>query len=108
MVLARMISQETPTQYREPSVRPCVMTRENWGLAMRKASEFRRHAQECRVLARNADRPEQRAQLIQMADTWERIADERERLIARHPELSTAAERDETLGPGVPYAEPSD
>jgi hypothetical protein len=62
---------------------------------MRKASEFRRHAKECRVLARNADRPEQRAQLIQMADTWEQIADERERLIARHPELSTGAERDE-------------
>ena len=56
---------------------------------MRKASEFRRHAEECRALARNADNDEQRRQLLEMSATWERIADEREKLIARHPEMAT-------------------
>jgi hypothetical protein len=73
---------------------------------MRKASEFRRHAQECRVLARNADRPEQRAQLLQMANTWDQIADERERLIARHPELATSAEQDEGSSEASRSADP--
>ena len=69
---------------------------------MRKASEFRRHADECRALARNAGNEEQRRQLLDMANTWEQIAEERERLIARHPEL--AIEGDSSNGDSTPSA----
>ena len=54
---------------------------------MKKASEYRQHAQECRVLARGATTSQHRDQLLTMAETWEKLARERETLIARHPEL---------------------
>ena len=46
---------------------------------MKKASEYRRHAEECRQLARSADSDEHRQLLINMAATWDSLADERER-----------------------------
>jgi hypothetical protein len=59
---------------------------------MRKAAEFRRNAEECRKLARSANIEEQRLQFLKMADSWEQIASEREKLILRHPELATEGE----------------
>jgi hypothetical protein len=53
---------------------------------MKKASEYRRHAEECRQLARSADREEHRELLINMAATWEALADERERMVAKQPQ----------------------
>jgi len=40
---------------------------------MKKASEYRRHAEECRVLAHDMQ-GEQPYQLIEMARTWEKLA----------------------------------
>jgi hypothetical protein len=61
---------------------------------MKKASEYRLHAEECRALAAGMT-GEQRDQLIEMASTWERLAEERSDLVRRHPELGLAGEHDE-------------
>ncbi len=63
--------------------------------SMKKASEYRQHAAECRALAAKMDSPEQRDQLIEMAGHWERLADDRAKLIERHPELAQIGEREE-------------
>lgn len=52
---------------------------------MKKASEYREHAVECRQLAATMDGEHQR-QLLEMADTWEQLAREREELVARRPD----------------------
>jgi hypothetical protein len=44
---------------------------------MKKAEEYRQHAKECRDLAKGLEAGEQREQLLTMAATWERLADER-------------------------------
>ena len=54
---------------------------------MKKAAEYRHHAEECRALALKAGTEEQRVQLLKMADTWLSLAEEREAMLARHPEL---------------------
>ena len=41
---------------------------------MKKASEYRHHAEECRALA-NGMAGEQRDQLLEMAATWEKLGD---------------------------------
>ena len=58
---------------------------------MKKASEYRQHASECRQLAQ-AMQGAQRDQLLEMAATWDRLADERVELIAHHPELRLEGE----------------
>ncbi len=55
---------------------------------MMKASEYRRHAAECRALAAAMASPDHKAQLIKMAETWDSMAAERER-IARTEEATT-------------------
>ena len=56
---------------------------------MKKASEYRLHAEECRALARGmAKNHEQRDRLLEMAATWDKLAAERADLIRRHPELA--------------------
>jgi hypothetical protein len=57
---------------------------------MKKASEYRLHAEECRALAAGMQIDEQREQLLAMADQWEALANDRERIVSRHPELSQA------------------
>ncbi|MEO8114442.1 MAG: hypothetical protein ABI655_08680 [Phenylobacterium sp.] len=67
---------------------------------MKKASEYRQHADECRKLAKGMD-PEQQGQLLAMAATWDRLAEERSELVRRHPELALTGEREEeTSRPG--------
>ncbi len=61
---------------------------------MKKASEYRQHAEECRALARQVH-GEQRDQLLEMARTWDKLADERSDLVRRHPELAMTGESDE-------------
>ena len=46
---------------------------------MRKISEYEAHADECRRMAFQAKNPEHRAQLINMAETWEMLATARTR-----------------------------
>jgi len=62
---------------------------------MKKASEYRQHAQECRTLAAAMDSEEQRALMLQMADHWEKLAADRLELIEKHPELAHHGEHDE-------------
>lgn len=63
--------------------------------SVKKASEYRQHAQECRQLASQMESPDQRALMLQMADHWEKLARDRVALITRHPELAHEGERDE-------------
>ena len=64
---------------------------------MKKASEYRLHATECRSLANAMDQGDQRDQLLEMAATWERLAEERSDLVRRHPELAMVGEHEEEL-----------
>jgi hypothetical protein len=61
---------------------------------VKKASEYRQHAEECRALARQVQ-GEQREQLLEMARTWEKLAEERSDLVRRHPELAMTGEQQE-------------
>ena len=54
---------------------------------MKKATDYLRHAGECRVLARGAQTDGERKQLLMMAETWETLAAERQNLMRLHPEL---------------------
>ena len=54
---------------------------------MRKTTDYLRHAEECRVLARASSKEAERKQLLAMAETWETLAAERKELIRHHPEL---------------------
>jgi len=49
---------------------------------MKKAAEYREHAAQCRALATQMDRAEHREQLLQMAETWDAMAEQRETLLA--------------------------
>jgi hypothetical protein len=63
---------------------------------MKKGFEYRQHAQECRALANKMEQGEHRDQLLRMAETWDRLADDRDALISRHPEI---AQPDEAARP---------
>jgi hypothetical protein len=65
---------------------------------MKKASEYRQHAEECRALARGLPDGEQRKQILAMAANWEKLAAERSDLIRRHPELALEREHQEETG----------
>ena len=63
---------------------------------MRKAADYRKHADECRILARNMAPGEQRDLLMNMAQTWESLASDREREYAKRaggPEMSGARQK---------------
>ncbi|MER2264642.1 hypothetical protein, partial [Methylobacterium oxalidis] len=51
---------------------------------------YRKHAEECRVLAKQMPEGEQRNQLLEMARTWDILGLERERLVRIQPELDTS------------------
>jgi hypothetical protein len=54
---------------------------------MKKASEYRAHARECRDLASKMNVDANRELLLRMAAQWDQLADDRAELLARHPEL---------------------
>jgi hypothetical protein len=62
---------------------------------VKKASEYRKHAEECRILARRETEAEHRDQLLEMAAVWEQLARERSELIANHPKLAEPEEQAE-------------
>ena len=64
---------------------------------MKKASEYRQHAAECRALANTMDQGDQRDQLLEMAATWDRLADERSDFVRRNPDLAMAGEHEEEV-----------
>jgi len=61
---------------------------------MKKASEYRKHSEECRVLAKQVPEGPQREQLLEMARTWDNLANDRETLIRKHPELALPDEKE--------------
>ena len=66
---------------------------------MKKASEYRKHAEECRILARQMPEGAQREQLLEMARTWDSLAQDRDWLVERHPELKVVEPAGNEEGP---------
>ena len=60
---------------------------------MKKASEYRKHAEECRILAKQMKQGEYREQLLIMADTWDRLAAEREAAFPAGPAMAEPPKR---------------
>ena len=58
---------------------------------MRTIQEYLRHADECDALARKATSPEQRDQIVKMAQTWRMLAEERRQKLAKHGPLPDSA-----------------
>ena len=54
--------------------------------------EFRRRAEECRVLAREAMNEDHRTLILGMAETWEILARQREAYVQRNPQASTPSD----------------
>jgi len=63
---------------------------------MQNAEEYRKHAHECRTLARQCKKDEERNQLLLMAKTWTSLAEEQEEMAAKR-----ARNRLLTPGPAV-------
>jgi hypothetical protein len=55
---------------------------------MKKAIEYRRHADKCRRMAGRANSSEHRQMLLTMAATWDSLAADREAHIARQERLA--------------------
>ena len=53
---------------------------------MRKVSEYKKHADECRKMAANTQNPEHKKQLQVMAEAWEMLATEREKQLKKWSE----------------------
>jgi hypothetical protein len=64
---------------------------------LKKASEYRKHAQECRALAKRMEHGEQRDQLLAMALTWDSLAKQRE--VSAREETPPADAEQTALGP---------
>jgi len=62
---------------------------------MKKASEYREHAKECRALAAQMELAAQREHMLEMAEHWEQLAADRLHLISKHPELAHPGEHEE-------------
>ena len=65
---------------------------------LKKASEYRQNAAECRQLAAGVQGI-QRDQLLEMAETWEQLAAERYDLVRRYPDLGQDIEPGEPCAP---------
>jgi hypothetical protein len=50
---------------------------------LKTVNEYREHAEECRRLAQSVTIAEHKVALIGMAETWESLAQEREKRLAR-------------------------
>jgi hypothetical protein len=73
---------------------------------MKKASEYRQHAQECRDLAAHMPSEADRAQLLTIAEQWERLANDRIALITRHPDFAETGEQEEERSWRLAHAAP--
>ena len=52
-----------------------------------KIADYRKHAEECRRLAKRAGLPHIRDELLKMADSWDNLAEGREKQLARNAKL---------------------
>lgn len=64
-----MVSVRCASKVDDPSSRVSLAV-------MKRASEYKAHAQECRDLAARMEQAEHRAQLLQMAEHWAALAEE--------------------------------
>lgn len=53
---------------------------------MKVAAEYRQHAEECRKLAKSMPDSDAKQQLLLMAETWDRLAADREASLRVQPE----------------------
>ena len=53
---------------------------------MKNVEEYRQHAKECRELAKQALTRSERDQLLELAATWERLANERRAALPAQPD----------------------
>ena len=53
-----------------------------------KIADYRKHAEECRRLAKGAGLPHIRDELLKMAGAWDKLAEGREEHLARKEKLS--------------------
>jgi hypothetical protein len=60
---------------------------------MKTVAEYRRHAEECRELARRARSPEEREMILHIAQTWDKLAKGRERKVTKERPLPTSREK---------------
>jgi hypothetical protein len=65
---------------------------------VQKASQYHLHAEECRGLVAKATKPEHKAMLGQMAETWDDLAEQRERLIGRRERIAALEQKSERAG----------
>jgi hypothetical protein len=54
---------------------------------MRKAEDYRKHAEQCRAMARNIMHEVTRQALIEMAETWESLASDHKARIAQQQRI---------------------
>jgi len=62
---------------------------------LKKASEYRTHAESVALSLAACLDGSQREQLLEMARTWDKLASERADLVRRHPDLAIDGERAE-------------
>jgi hypothetical protein len=60
---------------------------------MRKIEDYKKHADECRAMARRTTVADQRELLLNMAQTWESLATERERETHLRESIQTDSKR---------------
>jgi hypothetical protein len=59
---------------------------------MEKLHEYRRHAAECRELAARARTPDEKRMLMEVAESWETLATNRERQLRRQSNIDRPSE----------------
>jgi hypothetical protein len=60
---------------------------------MTKFEDYKKHAEDCRTMARNTTNEEQRQGLLKMAETWESLAADRAAQMARQKRIDRLVER---------------
>ena len=60
---------------------------------MRKASEYRHHAEECRKLAAKMKTGDQRDHMLKIAKVWDQLAEDCTDTLSKHPGRVQTAEK---------------
>ena len=63
---------------------------------MRKASEYRHHAEECRKLAAKMKTGDQRDHMLKIAKVWDQLAEDLADMLCKRPQLVQTAEKSHT------------
>ena len=76
---------------------------------MKKASEYRAHAEECRLLAARTVDPEHKGMLAKMGERWDGLANDREQYLVQQQRIAEKAIPEQTraqlLALGIPAAD---